>query len=312
MTTLDEAKALAEELFADADEVDRLPVLPRERLDRFAHAGLYGLSVSGIEMQDGWPIVAALAGGCLTTTFVWMQHLGAARAGAALPGFEGLATGELRSTAAFAGLRPDAPLRATPTGDGWLLEGASPFVTGWGLADLVHTAVRTPDDEVVWLLVDATECDTLTVEPLPLLAVNASATVTARFHGHHVAADRETHRFPWAAWPAMDAAGLRNNGSLAVGVAERCVRLLGEPASLVHELTARTAALDANDPATLPEARAAASAFAHRVATALVVERGSGAVVSGTMANRLLREATVLLVFGGRPSIKDALLPRFT
>jgi alkylation response protein AidB-like acyl-CoA dehydrogenase len=58
----------------------------------------------------------------------------------------------------------------------------------------------------------------------------------------------------------------------------------------------------------MAEARAAASAYAARVATRLVVTAGSGAVVRGHPAERLLREAAFLLVFGSRPAIKASLL----
>ena len=144
-------------------------------------------------------------------------------------------------------------------------------------------------------------------EPLRLLAVNASATVTLHFDGVRVGADRETSRFPWAEWPARDAMGLRTNGSLALGVAERCCRLIG-PSGLDEELAARRAALDAGTPETMPAARAAAAAFAVQAASALVAHQGSASVVVGNHAERLLREATLLLVFGSRPSIRRELL----
>jgi alkylation response protein AidB-like acyl-CoA dehydrogenase len=82
---------------------------------------------------------------------------------------------------------------------------------------VIHVAARTADDDVIWLFVDEPS-EGMHAEPLRLLAVNASATVTLRFEGVRVAADRQTSRFPWAEWPARDAMGLRANGSLAIGV----------------------------------------------------------------------------------------------
>lgn len=224
MLTVERAREFADEfLFPTANEVDALPIVPRERLDVLAEHGWYGLSApsSGLTIQDGWPIVEAFAGGCLTTTFVWMQHLGTAPACAygsehLRPWVEPLASGEVRSTVAFAGLLPDPPLRAEQVDGKWTVSGVAPWVSGWGLADVIHVAARTPDDDVVWLIVD---CDAPGIEttPLQLLAVNASATVTVRFVDVRAAADRETSRFPWSEWPARDAAGLRTNGSLALG-----------------------------------------------------------------------------------------------
>lgn len=312
--TLEAAQLLAEEvLFPSANEVDAMGILPSERLDLLADRGWYGLSApsSGIDFPSAWPILEAFAGGCLTTTFVWMQHLGTVPACAygpehLRPWVDPLASGERRSTVAFAGLLPDPPLRAELAGDTWVIDGVAPWVTGWGLADLIHVAARTPEDDVVWLLVDLPSAG-MSHEPHRLLAVNASSTVSITFRGVRVDQERATNRFPWSEWPERDAAGLRTNGSLALGVARRCCTLLGA-SPLDDELAARRDALDAGNPETLPAARAAAATFALRAASALVAREGSRGVVAGNHAERLLREATLLLVFGSRPSIKRALL----
>jgi hypothetical protein len=77
---------------------------------------------------------------------------------------------------------------------------------------------------------------------------------------------------------------------------------------LDEELVARRADLDGGNAETWPAARAAAAAFAVQAASALVAKQGSTSVVVGNHAERLLREATLLLVFGSRPSIKRQLL----
>ena len=201
---------------------------------------------------------------------------------------------------------PRGACRARPDGDEWIVDGVAPWVSGWGLTDVVHVAARTPDDDVVWLLVDVPSSG-MRAEVLRLLAVNASATVTLHFDGVRVDADRETSRFPWSEWPARDAMGLRTNGSLALGVADRCCRLIG-PSGLDEELAVRRTALDAGTVETMPAERAAAAVFAVRAASALVAHQGSASVVVGNHAERLLREATLLLVFGSRPSIRRQLL----
>ena len=312
--SVEAARVLADEvLFPAANDIDAMPVLPRERLDLLAERGWYGLSAPGYgtDLAGAWPVLAAFAGGCLTTTFVWMQHLGAAPSCAfgpehLRPWVEALATGARRSTVVFAGLLPTPLVHARLDGDEWVVDGTAPWVSGWGLTDLVYIAARTPDDEVVWLLADAPS-DGMRAEPLHLLAVNASATVTLHLDNVRVPGDRETSRFPWAEWPARDAMGLRTNGSLALGVAERCCRLIG-PSALDEELEARRMALDTGNADTYPAARAAAAAFAVQAASALVVHDGSRSVVAGNHAERLLREATLLLVFGSRPSIRRALV----
>ena len=74
-------------LFPGALEVDASDTVPIERLDRLADAGFYGLAgpddFGGLgvpDMATALEIIEILASGCLTTTFVWIQHHGAVRA----------------------------------------------------------------------------------------------------------------------------------------------------------------------------------------------------------------------------------------
>jgi hypothetical protein len=115
-----------------------------------------------------------------------------------------------------------------------------------------------------------------------------------------------TGTLPLAEWQQQDRAGLRMNGSLALGLAGRCGQLIG-PGPLDDELTACRAGLDAAGPDELPAARAAACELAIRAAAALVVARGATAILASRDAQRLGREALFLLVFGSRPTIKQAL-----
>jgi len=324
VSLLGRAERLAEELlFPAALAVDGAERVPAGHLDRLAAEGWYGLAgpveAGGLDAYatEGARVAEVLAGGCLATTFVWMQHHGAvsAVAGSTTPGLREawlgpLCRGERRAGTALAGLLPGPPrLRATPVDGGYRLDGDAPWVTGWGMVDTLHVAARTPDDTVVWALVDAVAGPTLAVEPLRMVAVQASATVHARFAGHVVPAERVTQTLPFAEWPARDAAALRTNGSLALGVAGRCCRLIG-PSRLDGELDACRAALDAGPPRALPPARAAAAELAVRAANTLVVAYGSRSVLRDQHPQRLAREALFLLVFGSRPAIRDALLTR--
>jgi len=313
------AEALAGEvLFPASLATDAAELLAVDLLDALAEAGLYGLVVPaplgglGADPATAAAVVEALASGCLTTAFVWLQHLAAS---VAVAGAEPdtrdawvtrLADGRVRAGVAFAHLRrPDpAPLVAAAVEDGWILEGSAPWVSGWGRIDVVHVGARY-DDDVVWLLVDAVAGPTFAVTPLPLAAVNASGTVTGHFRGHLVGASRMTRREPLADWKARDAAGLRMNGSLALGVGRRCLALLG-PGPLDTELERCRAALDDATAADLPAARASATTFALRMAAALVVATGGRAVLRDQHAQRLAREALFLLVQGQTPEIRAA------
>lgn len=363
MTLLEAARRIADEvLFPAAAAVDRAPAVPVEQLDLLAAAGLFGVSapvtVGGAELDlPTFGLVAeALAGGCLATAFVWMQHHGLVRALArpAAPAamradwLGPLSSGSIRAGAAYGGLLPGPPrLRADPNGDGWLLSGESPWVTGWGLVDVLHVAARGPEDTLVWLVVDAVERPGLTAERQQVVAADAASTVRLRFAGLPVPGSRVRAVLPYEP-PGLTGPPLRTNGSLPLGVAGRCITLLtadpagshpagpagpppggaaaelpggsvGSPpgeaaAELAVELAECRRALDeavtAADPDAMPLARAAASELAVRSAAALAVHTGSSAALAGSAAERLTREALFLLVFGSRARIRTVLLDR--
>jgi alkylation response protein AidB-like acyl-CoA dehydrogenase len=299
--------------------------IPVAHLDSLAAEGLYGLAgpreAGGLDLgfAEACQVVEILASGCLSTTFVWLQHHGAVRAVAGGPAglraelLGPLCRGERRAGVALAGLLPGPPrLRARAVPGGFMLDGTSPWVTGWGLADTLQVAARDDQDTIIWAVLDVPGSGgALTAEPVPLVAVMASATVELAFHGCFVPAGRVTATLPYRDWAQRDAAGLRINGSLALGLAARCTQLTG-PGPLDGQLARVREALDRAGPAELPAARAAACELAHRAAAALVVHTGSQAILTSHDAQRLAREALFLLVFGSRPAIKEHLATLLT
>jgi alkylation response protein AidB-like acyl-CoA dehydrogenase len=312
------ARVLAEDLlFPAAATVDATGAVPRSHLDALAAAGLYGLTgpvaAGGLAADPATvaAVVEELAAGDLSTAFIWLQHLGVVGAVSAGPPtglLADLCAGRRRGGVAVqAATRPGpAAVRARQDAGDLVLDGAVPWVTGWGHVDVLLVAARD-DADVCFVLVDAAAGPSLTVTPQRMVAVTASATVDLRLDAHRVPADRLVRSVPLAEVRAGDPAGPRTNGSLALGLVARCARLLG-PSPVDDALAAARTRLDAAGPAELPAARAAASALAHRAAGLLVVATGSGAVLAGAHAERLAREALFLLVFGSRPSIKAALV----
>src|SRR5579859_3504463 len=320
------ARRLADDvLFPDAMHVDRLDVLPTAHLDALAAAGLFGAPAPvevgglGLDLRELSAVVEEVAGGCLTTAFVWIQHLrllmtlAADGVPAALRDrwLRSACQGSLRGGIATTGLTPGPPqLRARPTSGGWRVDGTAPWVTGWGLVDLVVIVARQPDDTVVTLLMDAASQPGLTVFRQRLSAVDASATVRLGFDGVMITEERCADQAPFDPAASSQPEALRINGSLALGVAGRCCRLIG-PGPLDDELAARREqlndALD-GDVAAMATARAAACELAIRATAALAVSDGSRSIMLDQHAQRLAREAVFLLVFGSRPAIKSALL----
>jgi len=315
-------------LFPDAMRTDGLDVLPAAHLDALAADGLYCAAAPtevggpGLELRALCAVVEELAGGCLATTFVWVQHFGLLMtlASEGLPAalrdqwLGAACRGRVRGGIAATGLVPGPPqLRARPADGGWRLEGAAPWVTGWGLIDLLLVVARGPEDSVVTLVIDATAQPGLAVSRQRLVAVDASVTVQLDFGSVMVPAERFAGQVPFDPAAGLRPERLRVIGSLALGVARRCCRLLG-PGPLDDELAACRDRLDdavGAGPAAMAQARAAASELALRAAAALVVRDGARSITVGQHAQRLAREALFLLVFGSRPGIKGALLQQF-
>jgi alkylation response protein AidB-like acyl-CoA dehydrogenase len=299
---------------------DAALAVPPDSLTELARAGLFGLygprafGGLGLEGAAALAVIERLASGCLTTTFVWMQHHSAVRAVSQASDslrdswLGALCRGERRAGVAFAGLRRPGPpvLTGERVDGGYLLDGVAPWVTGWGSVGVVLVAARdqaTAGGDIVWSLVDAGTSPTLTVEPLRLMVVNASATVTARFSRHFVDDDRVVGVEPFEQWRVRDEGGIRTNGSLALGVAWRAAHLLGS-SELTDRVHACRRRLDSAGPAELPNARAEASELALATATTLVVATGGKAVLESELAQLLAREAVFLLVFGQTAAIK--------
>jgi len=314
------AQDIADEvLFPAALATEASDVVPRQLLDTLAAAGLYGLpapaELGGLDADFGTvcAVLEALASGCLTTAFVWMQHNGLVQAlmagdrpELARTWLPPLASGEIRAGLALGGALPRPTLRAEPDGQGWRLDGVSPFVSGWGRIDVVHAAARADDGEIVWLLVDAAEGPSVRVEPVALAALNATATVRVTFDRLAVPRDRLTDKHP--AGSATPPEVLRIHAALALGVTARCCRMLG-PTPLDAELAALRAELDQLGPGTAA-ARAAAGELALRAASALMTSTGSKSLLRADHGQRLAREAMFTLVYALRPESRAALLTR--
>ena len=187
--------ALVELLARDATVVDQSRTVPTSHFAAFAAAGLYGAfapkEAGGLELDlaEASDLVEQLAAACLTTTFVWLQHfrLLAALLDPATPEhlrsmLPEVMSGQVKGGVSLGGLLPGpARLTATATDDGWLLNGDAPWVSGWGIVDKLVVTAREGTQSVASFLLDATLCEGLTVTPLHLSAMNASATVTLTF-----------------------------------------------------------------------------------------------------------------------------------
>jgi alkylation response protein AidB-like acyl-CoA dehydrogenase len=314
------AERLANEvLFPAALATDAADAVPVGLLNALAEARLYGLSGPASEgglaadFATVCSVAETLAAGCLTTTFVWAQHLGAVIAAAQSENetiqkwVAPLCSGKRRAGLALGGAVPGpATLVAREHKDGWTFTGTSPFVSGWNRIDVIHTAACTEDGRLVWALVDAQETETLSVRRLELVALNATSTVRVDLSDHHVPAERVSAIAPYREGPAPPEL-VRIHASFALGVVTRCCLLLG-PTPFDEEVIRLKVELDRLDPATIEAARGAAGELALRASGALAVARGSRSLLRGDHAQRLAREALFTLVYALRPASRSALL----
>jgi len=313
-------------LLADAEAVDASGNIPAEHLHALAEAGMYGMFAPvaegglGLGYLEMCAVMEELASCCLPTTFLLAQHF--RLLGAMLDPATPVSTreamlastirGETKGGVALTGLLPGpSALHAKPAPGGWLVEGAAPWVSGWGIVDVICVFARGPagpqGETVVSLLLDARPQNGLSVTPVHLSALNATRTVRLGFAGLFVGEDKIIGSQPYEIATRESEMRLRLNGSFALGVARRCCALLG-PSPLDDELHECRTTLVAADDTHMAAARAAASELAARAAHVLAVSRGSRAALAGDVADRLSREAAFLLVFGSRSAIKDALL----
>lgn len=320
---LETAQHFADEvLFPAAVATDAAGSLPIKQLDALADAGFYGLTgpVSKGGMDADFLTTCAvseiLASGCLTTAFVWNQHLGVPGAVARSDNpavrrwLAPLCTGEVRAGVALAGALAGKPgLRATSSSDGWTFAGTAPFVSGWGGVDVLHTAAATEDGRLVWALLDAS-ADTITVTGLDLVALNATRTVRLHFQNHTVPTERVT-----AVTSLIEGSTppetMRKHASLALGVTRRCCILLG-PTPLDMELAEIRTELDRLDPITIEEARGAAGALAMKAATILAVTTGSRSLLADNHAQLIVRNALFVLTYALRPGSRYTALRRLS
>jgi hypothetical protein len=321
------ARTIADDvLFPAAAGVDAKGEVPRSHFDLLADEGFYGLAdpAAGVALPDLVAILEALAGGCLSTTFTWLQHHGlvAGLAAAESPLRErylpALVRGELRAGVAYAGVIPTPPrMRATRVEGGYAFTGVAPFVSGWGLIDLLQLSGRD-GDTVVNAVVEPVAGARLEVRRLDLVAAQGTSTVGLALDDYFVPEERVFSEVPYAAFVTGNTFASRLNGCAPLGLAERAARLIEATgradvaAALRTEQAEVRAALDAGlaDPAGLAAARAAGAELAYRSAGALVAAVGSRSVLAGEHAQRLVREATFLLVAASRPEIKEGLLER--
>ncbi|MFE2526371.1 acyl-CoA dehydrogenase family protein [Streptomyces sp. NPDC059382] len=301
--------------------------VPRSHLDALAACGAYGLiayepdPASGVTARRVTREVhELLAAADPSTWFVWTQHhalaKGLLRGGDAALGeawLPALARGDRRATAGFAFLRhPRPPVIAERESGGWRLSGRVPWMTGWGLADVVYLGALTPSDEVLFAPVGCAPGAGLASAPsAPLWAMRGTRTAAVEVRDVFVSDAEVVVREPRADWvraydlenadaqPAVFGQlratadfllGCEGYEDLGLRIADRAARLRAEAYALRDELPS------GERPADRLRLRAASLDLAVRAAAACVAVAGGRAIQYGNTAGRLSREAQFHLI----------------
>jgi alkylation response protein AidB-like acyl-CoA dehydrogenase len=319
-------------LFPAALAVDRTGNVPDTHWEKLADAGLYGIAAPtdaggpGLGLPQIVEILETMAGGCLATAFTWVQHHGMLAALAATENralrdeiIPGAIAGRIRGGVAYAGAVPTPPrMRAQRISGGWKLSGHAPFVSGWGIIDVIQISAGDVEtgDIVAGLVAAEVQPGITSVTAQPLFVADAAQTVALEVDGLVIADDRIVSRVSRADFMANQNFGSRLNATLPIGLVNRCARLLddaGETAAaagLRGEAAAVRERLDAGlgDAPTLLRARADGCELATRAAGALVAARGGPSLLRSDPAQLLARSALFTLVAASRPELKQSLI----
>jgi hypothetical protein len=252
---VDRAREIADTvLFPAALEVDRTGEIPVEHWRVLAAAGLYGIAVPtelggpGLGFDELIEILELVASGCLATTFTWVQHHGmlAALSATTNPALRDeilpdAVAGRIRGGVAFAGAVPVPPrMRADRIDGGWRLAGHAPFVSGWGVIDLIQFSGgdNASGDIVSGVLAAQVQPGIDAVTPQPLFVPDATSTVSIDVDDLVMTDERVVSRVTRAEFMANQNFGSRLNETLPIGVVRRCAALLSETGQVeaVHGL----------------------------------------------------------------------------
>jgi alkylation response protein AidB-like acyl-CoA dehydrogenase len=341
------AARLATELLAPvAEEVDQ-SVVPPSHLAAIGAAGLLAPTApaevggGGAPAAVGRAVTELLACACGATWFVVTQNGTPVRTLAVSDNRElraqwlrPLASGSALAGIALAQLRRPGPPAVSGSFEagGWSVSGNVPWLTSWGLADVVLLGFRDGADAVFALVPAADQPGFVGGAPLPLAAMQAASTVSVRLNDYVVPETHVVERLPYEHWAERDAANTANVTPAVFGLLRAVLTRLRAEAerrdeapmfALAERLGAEAAGLRTAAYALIddvPAGERMADRLALRasalelvtVATAGLVAAGAGASMSlRHPAQRWAREALFHLIQAQTPAVRAATLERF-
>lgn len=332
MTHLAAAQSLRAALVADAARVEADGV-SRGDLKPLVEAGLYGLYAppelgGSSDAAEQRQVAELLAGSGQDVWFLWFQHSPVLRMTATTANeglrdryLSGLANGELMGGVSYSHLRNDKPgILAVRDGEDFLLTGRQPWVTGWGINDLIVVGAVVPDsDEIVFGLIPSGDGPGVaSAGLLELAAMNGTVTHSVLYDAHRLPADHVLNVLPRKDFLAIDALSNANVQPSTFGIALAALDLMeGETGDVLRErvLDVRARAYHLLDEVPGHEQieerlalRAQALLLGIDCATALLTESGGKGMGLGHPAQRLLRAASFQVIHSQATGIRAATL----
>lgn len=333
---------LCEQLALWAPELESPAAWPAKQLELCGLSGVFRWFLSCENGGFGWSErdktlgYLHLSRACLTTTFVITQRMGAT---ARIAGshnqslreqwLEPLASGSVFSTVGISHLTTSrrhlgsAVLRAIPDGDGFVLQGYSPWVTGAAHADALVIGATLDDGREILALVPTSFAGVTTHPGASLVALSASATDRVDFENVRIGSewliDGPVHEVMQRG-TGGGTGGLQTS-TLAVGLAGAAVQYLQNESRwredlqpVVMELSRQVVELEgelisaaSGEPTcSLVELRGRANRLVmNTTSAALTAAKGAG-YVAGHPTGRWCREALFFLVWSCPQPVSQA------
>ncbi len=329
-------------LSEEAASLDTSNAWPQKQLDLCGEYGVHEWFLPPEYGGQGWSDAdiyrgyLKLAAACLTTTFILTQRIGACRRIASCGNetikeryLPGLLSGELFATVGISHLTTSRRhlakpvLQASLDGDGYLLDGFSPWVTGGAHADVIVTGATMEDGRQILVALPTELPGVSADEPTQLVGLTSSHTGAVRCDGVHVAEQ-------WLIDGPIDNVMAQGSGAssgglqtsaLALGLTGAAIEFLSDENRKRPDLTPATENLakeheslvddllrmaEGETVATTENFRARANSITLRATqAALAAAKGTGYVV-GHPTGRWCREALFFLVWSCPQPVLEA------
>lgn len=325
---------------------DQLGV-PRGHIDLLASVGAHGITREVSQQRE---LIERLAGADASTWFCWTQHQtplntmlagGNQSASAELSQrwLKGMENGELLAAIASAHVRRGGPPNpvAKKVMDGWELTGKLDWITSWDIADVLMMLAATEDKSqfvIFYLPIEGFEeqFESCVVgEPLKLLAMSGTHSRPITFDHTFMSSDFVFSIIDSQDWLNVDSAKTVLPNPAVLGVARAAIEQLNQVSIARAEETGQIAAgnlaqeferlraqaYGAIDNSQTPRSelvnlRVQTLEFAVTCAVAVITASSGGAMMSGSEAERRVREAMFLQVQAQTQETRDAALARLS